>query len=375
MTAPLTVALAGPYPASGGMTGTYGRIMGNILQSPVMAAEVSFSKLALTLPAEGSLAKRAVVDLARFRRALRERPSLVHLVMQYNKSVYREWALLRMARDRGIGTVMDIRAGRLQRCIRERHNRLQNHLLGELFRDSDVVLLECPKDVAYVQDRFGRTAIHIPNVMLQSEFDRIQPASLPPGPGEPLRLIYSGRYIRTKGILTVLRSLDILAGRGRPIEFHLTGGGPDAELNAIIRRYVDAPPPGITVVDHGWDVPDLYALLASAHVFVMLTSLPGEGHSLSLTEAMATGLGLILSDWMHRADLMPSEGGLIVMPDDAEGCAAAIETYAHHPEALAQAGAANRRHCREHFLDTVAFPQLLGLYREVAARMGQGQRG
>lgn len=371
MTSPLKAVLAGPYPHSGGMAGTYGRILGNILQSRIMTPAVSFSRLALTLPADGSPAKRAVLDLVRFPRALRARPALVHLVMQYNKSIYREWALLRMARDRGIGTIMDIRAGRLQLCVRERHNRLQNHLLGDLFRRCDGVLLECPRDLAYVQEQFGRTAIHIPNVILEREFHRIRPASLPPEAGEPLRLIYSGRYIRKKGILTVLQALDLLSVRGCQVEFHLTGGGPDAELNQIIRRYSQSPPPGIKVVDHGWDVPDLYALLASAHVFVMLTSWPGEGHPLSLTEAMATGLGLILSDWTHRADLMPSDGGLIVGPDDADACAQAIETYARHPEILAQAGSSNRRYCQERFLDTVAYPRLLELYREVAARARQ----
>ena len=368
MTPPLEVLLAGPYPRSGGMTGTYGRILGNILHSPVMTPGVTFSKLALTLPADGFHAKRAAIDFARSRRALREDPALVHLVMQYNRSIYREWALLRMARDRGIGTIMDIRAGRLQLCIRERHNRLQNYLLGELIRRCDGVVLECPRDLAFVQDRFGREAIHIPNVILETEFNRIKPAALPPDPGEPLRLIYSGRYIQKKGILTVLRALDVLSDRGGRVEFHLTGGGTDPQLNDTILRYSQSPPPGIKVIDHGWDVPDLYALLASAHVFIMLTSWPGEGHPLSLTEATATGLGLILSDWTHRADLMPPEGGLIVKPDDADGCARAIETYARHPEMLAQAGASNRAYCREHFLDTVAYPKLLELYRDVATR-------
>ncbi|MBI5485923.1 MAG: glycosyltransferase family 4 protein [Deltaproteobacteria bacterium] len=368
----MNVLLAGPYPRPGGMAGTYGRILDNIRRSEVLAGEVSFRPLELTLPADGGYLRRGLVDAWRSAKAIAGGADVLHIILQYENGVYREHPLLRAAQACGAATVADIRAGRLQWCVAEKHNRVQRWMLADLLRSSDAVLVECPRDTSFVREKYGREAVWVPNVVRRSELVRSTPARLPPGDDEPLRLIYSGRYLREKGILDALAALARLRPGSRRVEYHLTGAGTDALVLDAIRGAGERPPPGTAVLDHGWDVPDLQGLLASTHVFVMPTYLRSEGHPSSLVEAMAAGLALILSPWPHLADLVPEEGAIVVPPHDPDAIARAIESYASDSDRLRAAGRANRAFVEQHLTDAAVHPRLLGVYRSIRTRR-QGQ--
>ncbi len=362
----IRVLLAGPYPSPGGMTGTYGRILENLRTSPILAGEIEFIPHRVTLPSDGSAARRMLIDLARAGNSLRRRPDILHILMQKYRALYREFPFLEAAGALGVRTVVDVRAGTLQWMLGRAGARLQNAMMRRLLRRGDAVVLECPKDVAFVGETFGRSSLYLPNVALARDCERIRPNPDPPGPGGALRLVHSGRYSREKGTGILLEALRILSARGVRAELHLTGQGREPEILEMIRRYVASPPPGIPVIDHGWEVPDLYALLASAHVFVMPTTWRGEGHPNAVTEAMLAGLGMVLTDWIHREDILPDEGALLVPPGDPGAVADAVERYAKDPGLLDAARKANRRRLEERFLDRVCYPRLLELYRSLA---------
>ncbi len=362
----IRVLLAGPYPAPGGMTGTYGRILENLRTSPVFAGEIEFIPHRVTLPADGNAARRMLIDLGRAAGSLRRRPDILHILMQKYRALYREFPILEAAHALGVRTVVDVRAGTLQWMLARRGARIQNAMMRRLLRRGDAVVLECVKDVAFVRETFGRGGLYLPNAILSRHFERIRPNPEPPGPGVPLRLIHSGRYSEEKGTGVLLEALRILSSRGVRAELHLTGEGREPEIQERIRRSVASPPPGIPVIDHGWDVPDLYALLASAHVFVMPTTWKGEGHPNAVTEAMMAGLGMILTDWIHREDVVPAEGAILVQPGDPGAVADAVERYAKDSALLDAARRANRRSVEERFLDRVCYPALLDLYRSLA---------
>jgi glycosyltransferase involved in cell wall biosynthesis len=364
----IRVVLAGPYPAAGGMTGTYGRILENLRTSAVFADEIEFIPHRETLPADGNAVKRTMVDFARSVRSLRRRPDILHILMQKYRGLYREFPFLEMARALGVKTVVDIRAGTLQQMLQSTGTRPQNAMMRRLLRRGDAVVLECLKDVAFVRESFGREGLYLPNVALAMDVERIRPNPDRPGPGRPIRLIHSGRYSADKGTGILLEALQILSRRGIEAELHLTGQGKEPEILDQIRRNVESPPPGIPVIDHGWDVPDLYALLASAHVLVMPTTWFGEGHPNAVTEAMMAGLGMVLTDWTHREGIVPEGGALFVEPGDPAEVAEAVERYAKEPGLLEAARKANRRQVEERFLDRVCYPRLLELYRELGQR-------
>ncbi len=361
----IRVMLAGPYPRPGGMTGTYGRILDNLRTSPILAKEVEFIPHRVTLPADGNLVKRVVIDLARLAKSMRHKPDILHFIMQKYRALYREYPMLNIAKAMGVKTIADIRAGTIQYKLSRKSHKLQNAMMKNILRHVDAIVLECKKDVPFIKEHFGREGLYMPNVVLERDFRSVKPATLALKKGQPLILIYSGRYWPEKGVDVMLEALEILSRRGIKVELHLTGQGKDPELLRMINTFTETPPEGILVVDHGWDVPDLYGLLASAHIFVMPTYWDGEGHPNSVTEAMMAGLGMILSDWIHREDIIPAEGAIIIPPRNPVALADAVERYIDDSALLVKAGLINRKFVEENYLDSICYPRLLKLYNKL----------
>lgn len=361
----LKVMLAGPYPKPGAMMGTYGRILNNIKDSNIFSDDIEFVPHRVTLPTDGGFAKRWIIDSYRFLRSMPKKPDVFHIIMQKYRALYREYPMLKIAQMLGIKTVVDIRAGTLQWMLSRKNASLQNAMMRSILRSCDAVVLECYKDVAFVKEHFDQEGLHLPNALLEKDFKKVKPANLKLQADQPIKLIYSGRYIEQKGIGIVLKSLDILSQRGIKAEFHLTGGGDDPKLMKLIKDYTQTPPPGTKVIDHGWDVGNLNDFMASHHVFTMPTWWPGEGHPNSVTEAMMAGLSMILSDWVHREDIVPEDGTIVVPPKDPGAMADAVETYVENSQMLIRAGKVNRQYVKDNYLDTVCYPRLLQKYQQL----------
>jgi len=365
---PIHVVLGGAYPLPGTPPGTWGRVLGSILDSSVLDGEVCFTRYHKTLPAEGGSLRRFAIDAWRFWRSVTPRPDVFHLHVVGRESIYREFPVHQVARQLGIKTICDLRTGGLQHHVANTHGKLQNWMLDRMLHSADALLAECRGDCEFIEGRTGRASGFHPNVMLQQVFEGAPRASLPPPPGAPLRLIYTGRFIPEKGLHTMLSGLELLGRQGRAVELHLVGEGDDVELNERIRRLSESPPPGTRLVDHGWMDQGVLELLSQSHVFTMLTSWPGEGHSYSLLEAMSCGLGLILSEWPHMRPLVPMTHTKTVDPGDVAGFAAAVGACIDNPEQLAESGRVAREFVASHFLDSQFRLQLLELYRELAGR-------
>ncbi|MHC4160104.1 MAG: glycosyltransferase family 4 protein [Planctomycetota bacterium] len=361
----IRVMLAGPYPHPGGMTGTYGRILNNLRTSPILAKKIELIPLRITLPADGNLIKRFMIDMVRFARSIRQKPDILHFIMQKYRSLYREYPILNIAKALGVKTIVDIRAGSLQNKLSRKGHKLQNAIMRDILRHGDAIALECKKDVPFIREHLGLEGIYIPNAVLEKDFRSTKSATLMLKKNQPLILIYSGRYWPEKGVDVMLKSLEILSKRGIKVELHLTGQGEDPELLKMINNFTEKPPEGTLVVDHGWNVPDLYGLLASAHVFVMPTYHPGEGYPNSVIEAMMAGLGMILSDWFHREDIVPEGGAIIIPPRDPAALADAVQRYINDSVLLVEAGQANRKFVEENYLDTVCYQRFLDLYKKL----------
>jgi len=363
---PIHVVLGGAYPLPGTPPGTWGRVLESVLDSSVLQGEVRFTRYRKTLPAEGGSLRRFAIDAWRFWRSITPRPDVFHLHVVGRESIYREFPLQQVARLLGIKTICDLRTGGLQHHVTQVHGKLQNWMLDRMLRSADALLAECQGDCEFIRRRTGRAPGFQPNVMLRQVFETAAQASLPPRPGEPLRLIYTGRFIPEKGLHTMLDGLELLGRQGRAVELHLVGEGDDPGLNDRIRRVSESLPAPTRLIDHGWMDRGVMELLSRSHVFTMLTSWPGEGHSYSLLEAMTCGLALILSEWPHMRPLVPMAHTRTVEPGDAEGFAAAVGECIDHPEQLAEAGRAARDFVGSRFLDSQFRMQLLELYRKLA---------
>ena len=93
------------------------------------------------------------------------------------------------------------------------------------------------------------------------------------------------------------------------------------------------------------DIPDL---MRAADAFA-LTSL-SEAASLTLLEAMASGLPAVVTDVGGNGEIIRHESeGLLFPRGDASGCAAAFRRLFREPGLVARLGAAGRRRVLEHY--------------------------
>ena len=194
-------------------------------------------------------------------------------------------------------------------------------------------------DRVIVQSRFSESSLIARGVLadkliripLGVDVRRFQPASSKAA--HPFRVLFLGQVMLRKGVQYLLeawRQLD-----WRDAELWVVGNAlPDGQL--VLKRYADLP--GLRVMGH---VPDQLAAFQSADVFVAPSV--EDGFGLTVTEAMACGLPVIVSDHVGAADLVtPDESGFVVPYDNIAGYVMALETLRANPDRARQMGQAGR---------------------------------
>lgn len=193
-----------------------------------------------------------------------------------------------------------------------------------------------------------------------SEIERPAPA-----PGEPLRLLFVGRIIRTKGVLDAVRAVAI-ASRKCALRFDVVGAGD--QLTACRQ---EAERLGISdrVVFHGRQtreaVSDFYR---QAHVFLFPSFREPSGNV--VFEALGHGLPVITSSVGGPGYVVTDECGFRIPatnPDDyALRLSDAICSLASQPALVASMSAAGKRRMADIALWDNKISSMMNLYRELA---------
>jgi glycosyltransferase involved in cell wall biosynthesis len=191
------------------------------------------------------------------------------------------------------------------------------------------------------------------------DVDRFRPAPVASSPrGDAVRVVVVGRLCRQKGQDRALRALALLPRR---YELTLVGSGPDAEgLRVLARdlgvagraRFVGAADP----------LPHLQA------ADLALVPSRWEGLSLSMLEAMACGLPVVVTAVAGSEVVGPDVG--VVVPADAapDVIAAAVAGLGDDPAARAATGAAARELAVARFATRSMLDAYAALWDELAPR-------
>lgn len=160
-----------------------------------------------------------------------------------------------------------------------------------------------------------------------------------PALGEAPFALFMGRLHHKKG-LDILASAMRRLGETRP-DLHLVVAGPDDGAEAEFRSQVERS--GVAARVHV--VGPLYgreklAALVDAAVFVLPSR--QEGFSIAITEAMACGLPVVVSDACHFPEVAEERCGHVV-PVDAAATADAIADVLARPDEAAAMGERGRR--------------------------------
>ncbi len=174
------------------------------------------------------------------------------------------------------------------------------------------------------------------------------------------------RMLRDKGVLDAVAAIQLLRGRGLPVELLLAGPtDPDNRGSLTAKSLVSlTTDPGISWLG---PVADIRAVWRRAAIAV-LPSTYGEGVPKALLEAAACARPIVASDVPGcREVVRPGETGLLVPPRDVNKLAAAIAALAGDPARRTAMGRAGRALVEREFDENIVARETLGVY-EAALR-------
>ena len=202
------------------------------------------------------------------------------------------------------------------------------------------------------------------------EVDRYGPAADRPGLRKRLGLdpdrryvIHVARHHPVKDQATLIRGFAAAAPDLPGVDLLMVG---DGQLRGELERLAVAlrVPARVKFLGIRKDIPDL---MRAADVFA-LTSL-SEAASLTLMEAMASGLPAVLTDVGGNSEIVRHEKeGLLFPRGDAAGCAAAFRRLFRDPGLAAALGAAGRRRALERYRLDRTVAEYYRLYCRITGR-------
>jgi glycosyltransferase involved in cell wall biosynthesis len=181
-------------------------------------------------------------------------------------------------------------------------------------------------------------------------------------------IVYTGRLHRDKGLEHLVRAFKQLITRWRHARLWLVGVGPDrgplVDLVHVLDLRGKVVLPGL--------FSDAESLLAAADVFVLPSH--QEGMSISLLEAMATGLPVVASDVPgNRAVVRHEEHGLLVPYGDPAALARAISRLLEHRKLAHTMAAAARARVENEFSIALCAREHVKLFSRLIAAKSSTQ--
>jgi len=185
-----------------------------------------------------------------------------------------------------------------------------------------------------------------------------------PAPGSPLRLLFVGRIIRTKGVLDAIRAV-ALVGRRAMVRLDVVG---DGDLLETCRS--EAAKLGVAnrVTFHGrLSHNEVFDWYGRSHAFLFPSFREPSGNV--VFEAMSQGLPVIACDYGGPGYVVDASCGLKVAPTDPEGfafqLAERIVTLSSQPELFTALSAGALKRMRALALWPAKIERMLELYEDL----------
>ena len=185
----------------------------------------------------------------------------------------------------------------------------------------------------------------------------------PPGKDEPLRLLFVGRMIRTKGVLDGIRAMGLV--RDVNVRLDILGGG---DLTEVCKDEVERLGLSERVAFHGHlSREEVFGWYRKSHVFFFPSFREPSGNV--VFEAMSQGLPVITSTVGGPGYVVDSTCGRCVAPENPEvypaRLADAVRDLAADPARLVSLSSGALRRMEEVALWKHKIPNLIALYREL----------
>lgn len=278
----------------------------------------------------------------------REKDVILHMTPLYAHLILPSLFTVRIAKRLGIPVLVDIRAGALITCWRNKTFIFRRHL-RELLNKADRITVEGSAYISQIRDIIGidKTAIYFPNITDCSHLPIIDK------PKGGFNIFYFGRITKAKSIDIMLDTIQIL---GEGYKLYIAGPfGSDYSLEKIRKPNVEY---------LGFQTPQqLQETMKRMHFFIFPTRHAGEGQSNSLIEAMSNGLIPVTSDQGFCAEVVADNGRVLPQGSTGEDYAKAIRELSGGD--LQAKAVRCQRHIREAHNMDIEIPKLIGVYKQI----------
>jgi colanic acid/amylovoran biosynthesis glycosyltransferase len=300
---------------------------------------------------------------------IQRRASLLHA----HFGQYGAWAL-RLKRALGLPLVTTFYG---HDASRTEHLREHAEGYSALFREGDLFLVEGPHMMKRLE-ALGCPAEKIAVQRIAIPLDRLLfRERRPKRSGENVVLIFSGRFVEKKGLLTALAAVQSLSCAHPGFEFRIIGDGP---LRPDIERFIQSHGLHSRVRLLGFqDYPSYLRQMQEADLFIhpSMTAADGDGEGgapTSILEAQALGLPVLATFHDDIPYIVaPGKSALLSPEGDTAALATNIARLLDDPDSWAEMGQAGRRHVEAYHAPAHEITRLEDMYDNViSARRSAG---
>lgn len=181
-----------------------------------------------------------------------------------------------------------------------------------------------------------------------------------------IKIIFTGRMIEAKGVLTLVEAANLLREKyADKIQF-LFCGDLDANPTALKKEQIESFCDDDYIQWLGFQK-DIYSILKNCHI-MCFPSFYMEGLPKSVIDAEATGLPVITTDWVGCRDTVEDGyNGFIVPPKDAKSVAEKIAFLVDNPEKRREMGKNARKYAEKYFSIQEVIAKHLEIYKQFTA--------
>lgn len=210
--------------------------------------------------------------------------------------------------------------------------------------------------------------------------DASPPPAAPRAASGPLRFLYVGRFVRDKGLESLIKGFALALPEHPGIRLSTVGTqtdetGADTAFFREMTAFVAASGLDwkVEFLPAIYDKVKLNALLESADV-ICVPSLSGETFSMAVLEGMALAKPILVSDFGPMPEAIDHEvNGYVARAGDAASLRDAFTFFSTHREALPRLGAAAFVKARDHFSAAVVAREYVSDFRLLIAQQCGGE--
>lgn len=286
--------------------------------------------------------------------------SFVHISGFYGHLIYLEFILVLISMAFRVPCVYELRAG----------GAITFYKNGSFFYKfffkytvvmSDYVLCQGKEYQSFIFECFSKEAMYYPNFIEKVKFDSLLSGDSRSSDDSIIKLVYFGRVVPSKNVKSVIKVAGSLKKSGYNVILDIIGSCDSnykIELDEMCRDLELVGDVNFLGVLYG---ESLLLRLMNYHFFIFPTTEKREGHSNSLTEAMACGVVPIVTDYGFNKSVLSNDSLVIGTLDSDEFYKKIIDVWKggqwlHLSKKV-------RERVENNYLDSVVKEDLMAIYK------------